>query len=103
MGTLNDGQRWELRDEAGTRVGTFVPDGEMARMEARMKELETSLARAQADGEIYRKGLEAQLKAQVTPVTQEELDDLQQNGVSGEQFMAEVERLFPQGPGKEPA
>ena len=62
--------------------------GEVAALKARMKSLQSERDEMQA-------ALEKRLAEQVTPMTREEIDEIHRDGMTGEQFLAEVDRLFP--------
>ena len=47
------------------------------------------------DRDAYLKSLKAALATQAPLMTPEELDDLKRNGISQEELVAEIDRLFP--------
>jgi chorismate mutase len=108
---LNHGAQ-ELRDDAGSTVGFFLPDRQLrellAERDALMKqvaELQAQLAAERAEAAQIRKERDAYLETahyltrkDLVPFTAEELADIRENGIPFEEVIAEVERAV-QGQG----
>lgn len=82
----------ELRDAAGSVLGTFVPRHTLAELIAEREDLRKRLAAVQTERDTYLQALYA-LTRQEVKLTAEERADLEKNGVSAEQVMQEIERI----------
>src|SRR5207302_1855680 len=101
-----------LQGGNGEGADKLVPESQVRELQAEQDNLRRQLAdlqeqfsrlqkerddlKRERDG--YLKSLQAALAAQVTPMTRAELDDINRNGMTQEELLAEIDRLFPAKP-----
>jgi hypothetical protein len=107
----NDQDQTLQRAQEGPQE-TILPDSKVRELEAEQENLRRQIAdleeqkrqlqkeREHLERECDRclESLSRELAAQIMPVTLEELQDLQRNGMSQEELLAEINRLFPTKP-----
>jgi uncharacterized protein (DUF3084 family) len=108
--SINFEQRLELRNASGTTLGYFVPNDtihsllterdslhqELTRLQKELAALRKEKEEVETERNAYQQSLQALLKEDFT-FTEEEILDLQQNGIPFEQVIAEVEKIVSQG------
>jgi hypothetical protein len=85
-------QGFELRDASG-RTFVFHPDPVVRELRSECQRLREQLAKVQAERDEYRQALDAIVEG-APVITRAELEDLEKNGIPGEQVLEEVERLL---------
>src|SRR5690348_12267525 len=101
-----------LQEGKGEPPDQLIPESQVRELQAEQENLRRQLADLQEQhGQLckerdnlerqrddYLRSLRVVLAAQVPPMTPEELDDLKNNGISQEELLAEINRLFPAKP-----
>lgn len=85
------GPGFELRDPAGRTLGVFVPDGVIQDLRAECERLRRQVAQLQTERDDYLQALR-RLTGGDSPLTREELEELQKTSVPFEQVIDLIER-----------
>lgn len=93
-------QRLEVRDASGATVGFILSDQQTRDLLAdrdalrkRVAELQAQTARLTAERDGYLESLHFLARKELTPLTEQELAELQKDGLPFEQLLPEIEQI----------
>ena len=104
---INLDQKLELRDASGSTVGFVLPEQflrdllaerdalrkEVAELQEQLTALRDRAARVEAERDGYLESLHFLTRKDVVPFTEQELADLQKNGMPFDQIIPEIEQI----------
>ena len=93
-------QKLEVRDASGAIVGFILSDqqtrdllAERDALRKRVAELQAQTARLTAERDGYLESLHFLTRKELTPLTEQELTELQKDGLPFEQLLPEIEQI----------